>query len=516
MGLEINSTNSSNESLGNLEEKEELENNLIIQESKEFYWTGHPFVDAGLASILIYTGKQSPEELECKDIKDTISFASNLYSTPEFAKYLTRIFRNNNPILMINPSMRKFSTPDKLKSGLSDLFSLIPPLNEGNSKCQQCGLRRKISGMELRQVVPSKDKNKPKEVAGDIFPLLGTGGMRNFFPFANSLGADICASCLLLSQMMPLSTYAIQSKKGTVIGIFIIHVYPFDKMLEFSIESLNYTKENSLFSDARGFRRPENFFFKKIIEITRKVESGSNFWKNTTVTLYYFINGNRSGEQWIDIIHIPTQILKFIAFAGEKDYNGWKNILNRGWLIKKNKNGKSFGDLEKGYYNKVYSKLLNEESILPYFLNMQKKEANTKWRLLEFYCLEVLDLDKETLEFIKGIGDKIVVTVEQLEDNHLRKTIRELENAKKLYQFENFFVRLERIRQQKGIPDSLLSFDEFSIILTGYGEEIYTSWYVVKNLLLFRIYEKLHNRLMKTNSEDNSEETEEEMPFRGE
>ena len=509
-----NSTNS-NKFLKDSEENEKLENKLSIPNSKEFYWTGHPFIDAGLAFILLYTGKKTPEELEYDDIDDAISFASNLYSTSEFAKYLTRIFRNNNPILMINPSMRKFCTSDKLNSSLSELFRLIPPLNEGNSKCQYCGLRRKISGMELRHVVHSKDKSKPKEIAGDVFPLLGTGGMRNFFPFANSLGADICASCLLLSQMMPLSTYAIQNNKGTVVGVFLIHAYPFNKMLEFSMESINYTKENGLFSDARGFRKPENFFFKKIIEITRKIESGSSFWKNTTVTLYYFINGNRSGEQWINVIHIPTSVIKFIAFAGEKDYNGWKNILNRGWWIKKNKNAKSFGELEKGYSNRVYSKLLNEESILSYFLNIQKKKANTKWRLLEFYCLEVLSLDKETLEFIKGIGDKIVGTVEPLEDKDLRKTIRELENAKKLYQFENFFVRLEKIRQQKGIQNSLLTFDEFSMILTGYGEEIYTSWYVVKNLLLFRIYEKLHDRLMKEDREEIGEK-DEEMPFRGE
>jgi CRISPR-associated protein Cst1 len=508
MKAELNSTNS--------KENVELKKELTVQNTEEFYWTGHPFVDAGLAFILLYIGKQTPKEIEYENIKDAISFASNLYSKPEFAKYLTRIFRNNNPILMINPSMRRFSTPNKLEDSLSQLFNLIPLLNEENSKCQYCGFRRKISGMELRQVVPSKDKSKPKEVCGDVFPLLGTGGMRNFFPFANSLGADICASCLFLSQMMPLSTYAIQNKKGTVIGIFLIHAYPFDKMLEFSVESINHTKENSLFSDARGFRRPENFFFKKLIEITRKVESGSSFWKNTTVTLYYFINGNRSGEQWVDIMYIPTPVLKFIAFAGEMDYNGWKNILNRGWLIKKSKNKTSFGDLEKGYSNRVYSKLLNEEIILPYFLNIQKKEANAKWRLLEFYCLEVLGLDKDTLEFVKDVGDKIIGTVESLEDNQLRKTIRELENAKRLYQFENFFIRLEKIRQQNGIPNSLLTFDEFSTILTGYGEEMYISWYIVKNLLLFRIYEKLHNRLMKADSEEKDEETENEMPFGGE
>jgi len=44
----------------------------------------------------------------------------------------------------------------------------------------------------------------------------------------------------------------------------------------------------------------------------------------------------------------------------------------------------------------------------------------------------------------------------------------------------------------------LMTFDEFARILTAYGEDINISWKTVKNLLLFRIYEKLHNRLMKS------------------
>ena len=122
-------------------------------------------------------------------------------------------------------------------------------------------------------------------------------------------------------------------------------------------------------------------------------------------------------------------------------------------------------------------------------------------------------MDKEALEFIKSVADRIVETIEKLPDNKLSRRVRELERAEKLYQFEGFFIRVEKDRQEFGIPKALMSFDDFARILTSYGEDLNVSWKTVKNLLLFRIYEKLHDRLMKAASEEagESEEVEEEF-----
>lgn len=84
--------------------------------------------------------------------------------------------------------------------------------------------------------------------------------------------------------------------------------------------------------------------------------------------------------------------------------------------------------------------------------------------------------------------------------------IADLENAERLYVFERFFVRLEKKRQKLGIPEALISFDDFAKILTFYGENINLSWRSVRDLLLFRIYEKLHDELMGTISVNIDEE----------
>ena len=113
-----------------------------------------------------------------------------------------------------------------------------------------------------------------------------------------------------------------------------------------------------------------------------------------------------------------------------------------------------------------------------------------------------MGLNEKALDFIKDVGDRIVETLNMLPTNKMRKRVRELETAEEkgrgLGRFASFFVRLEKDRQELGIATPLMTFDEFAKILTAYGEDINVSWKTVKNLILFRIYEKLHDKLIET------------------
>jgi len=449
-----------------------------------FTWTGHPFTDAGLVALLLLSGKEKPEELTKEDIKNAVDFASRLYARKEWSSgYIHAMMLPNSGILMANPSMAKKRTPEAIKKNLLGL------LNEREDPrapiCEICGRRHA----------------RIKPVYRSDFPLVGTGGVPNYFPSGKD-GANICSHCLFLAQMMPLVAYRLSR-------VLIIHAYPYELMLGFHKEAIEDIKKSELASTARDFKRPENFLFEKLTEIGTKLEIGK--LENASITLYYFVNNNQSQE--MEVIYIPNPVLRFVAFAARKDRIGWANIVSMGWNKGCAKRlSKKPEEIPKSCSNDVYSKLLSGESILPYFIDFQNRKVNASWRLLSFYCSEVLGLDKEALEFIKGVADRIVETVEKLPDNKLSRRIRELERAEKLYQFESFFIRVEKDRQEFGIPEALMSFDDFARILISYGEDLNVSWKTVKNLLLFRIYEKLHDRLMKASLEEAEvEEAEEEF-----
>ncbi|AKG92216.1 CRISPR-associated protein, Cst1 family [Geoglobus ahangari] len=450
------------------------------QSGSLFYWTGHPFVDAGLVAILLIAGKKKPEDLTVEDVEKAISFAAELYATKEWStKYIHGMIFPNSGILMANPSMGKKRSPTSIAENLQSIFEELKSSDNDSPTCVLCGRR------------PAYSK---KDIYLSVFPLLGTGGVPNFFHSANLRGADICAHCVFLAQFMPLISYRLSR-------VLVIHAYPYELMLELSKEALEDIKKSKLASQARGFRRPENFLFHLVGEVTRKMES-SEFWENASVTLYYFICNNQN--QILDLIHIPTPVLRFVAYANYIDPMGWKRIVAMGWRVLPDEN--DFDKFERERRNVVYSRLLNNESILSYFYNSKERKVNTNWNLLAFYCQEVLGLDEKILEFVKDVGDRIVETIGMLPDHKLDDEVRSLERAEKLYQFEAFFIRIEKLRQNLGIDKPLMTFDEFARILMAYGEDVSISWKTVKNLLLFRIYEKLHDRLMKSAELDKIEE----------
>ncbi|AFN03914.1 type I-B CRISPR-associated protein Cas8b1/Cst1 [Pyrococcus furiosus DSM 3638] len=434
-----------------------------------FSWTGHPFVDGGLAALLLYSEKTRPEELTQEDIEKAIKFASELYARKDWSSsYLHALLFPNSGLLMANPSMAKKRTPENIAKNLE---SLLNEKEDPNAPiCEICGRRH----------------SRSKPVYRSEFPLIGSGGVPNYFPSGKE-GANICSHCLFLVQFLPLILYRLRR-------LLLIHTYPPELMLELHREALKDVRLTKLVSSGRGYQRPENFLFTLLTEVTIKTER-EELWENASITLYYFTNPNRERPKMM-IIHVPSSVTRFVAHAARHDLSGWKRIVAMGW--KK-------GSDEKSSPNEVYLKLLNGESILPYFINVAKRRTNASWDLLSFYCTEVLGLDEKALEFIKEVGDRIVETLKELPDNKLSARVRELERAEKLYQFEAFFVNLEKLRQRLGLKDPLLTFDEFARVLTIYGEDLEISWRTVRNLLLFRIYEKLHDRLAKIEASEEAE-----------
>ncbi|MEM0203995.1 MAG: type I-B CRISPR-associated protein Cas8b1/Cst1 [Archaeoglobaceae archaeon] len=435
---------------------------------KTLDWTGHPFADAGLVAILLLNNKNNPKDLTDEDVNHAIDFVSKLYAKDEWSsKILHGMIFPNNGILMANPSMKKKRSPENIAKNLLDLFSEINNYSKGPN-CVICGKR------------PVSHK---KDVYRDVFPLLGSSGVTNYFHSANPKGVDVCAHCLFLVQFMPIVCYQLPR-------ILLIHAYPYEIMMELAKDAINDVKKTMLASNAGNFRRPENYLFRKIVEITKNV--GTRYWEKASITLYYFICKNKDPQ--LDIIHVPTSAMVFVAYASSVDEEGWRKILIEGW----GNRDAEFDDLERDYRNEVYSRLLNEISILEYFFNRQNRSVNAKWDLLAFYCMEVLGMEERSLKFIREVGDRIVETLEKLPENKIRERVRELENAEKRFQFETFFVRLEKDRLELKIREPLLSYDEFASLLTAYGEDMGVSWRTAKNLLLFRIYERLHERLMKS------------------
>src|SRR6266568_2978243 len=58
-------------------------------------YTGHPFIDVGVAAITAYVQKRRPEEVTPEDLEKVVKYIEQNYVRPPLRGYLTMAFTSN-------------------------------------------------------------------------------------------------------------------------------------------------------------------------------------------------------------------------------------------------------------------------------------------------------------------------------------------------------------------------------------------------------------------------------------
>jgi CRISPR-associated protein Cst1 len=235
-----------------------------------------------------------------------------------------------------------------------------------------------------------------------------------------------------------------------------------------------------------NFTNPQNAIFELLSKIILEYEE--NWYEmNPSITFYYFTNYNQNPD--LEIIHFPDDVFRFLAqIKTSHFFNEWKTVVRKGYIYVK----KEDMDQEEKYKNKrnqVYLHLLKNENILRYFIDFKEKKILGPWGLVELYLMEVRKMEKERIEAIKKLGDKISEYIEKTDDT---KRINQLETAKNYTSLRNIFRFIERKMISVGYEEPLFTFDEYVNLLFPEG----SWWKETLDLLLFRIYENLHQYLV--------------------
>ncbi|MDD3874238.1 MAG: type I-B CRISPR-associated protein Cas8b1/Cst1 [Methanosarcina sp.] len=166
----------------------------------------------------------------------------------------------------------------------------------------------------------------------------------------------------------------------------------------------------------------------------------------------------------------------------------WMKIVRRGYF---NWDKIKEGDEYKNRGNSVYINLLKGHSIVRYFIDNKTRQVYGDWELLEFYLKEVRNMGDKRLGTLKKVGDSIS---EYIKDTQNIKRLNQLEMANNFATFRNLLRFIEKDRIKEGSQDSLFTLEEFMEDLFPEGV---LGWRETQDLLLFRIYENLHNWLVE-------------------
>ncbi len=428
---------------------------------------GNPFVDAGVTGICEWLGQNvQPEQITTDDLELVINDIAPMIQTKAGWANLHSIFPNS---VLTNPAFSKRDRVELLKVELKEYMDTISELNDAGN-CMGCGRRDANTYLSKTHV-----------------PLTGSGTLRNFFPaFAD--GAEYCTACTLAIQLSPLVFLATAGKFLT------LHSNSAKALRSWARICITDIRNQQLQQDITGcfnpgYKNPRNGIFYMTRQMLQYQEMRTD--EDISMQIYCWTNYNQGPE--LEMFYMPAAVFKFLRHAYQSPFDkAWQDIVQTGYG-RINWDKVETEDDYKNRINRVYENLLQDISILVYFIDRRHRKTRANWELLALYLKEVRTMEQTRLEKIKQVGDLIAECIQ--ESGSVRRLTR-LEGANSYEACRTVLLYIIRDRIRQGKQNPLFSLDDYVEYLFPESQDFTaTPFKETRDLLLFRVYERLHNWL---------------------
>ncbi len=399
-------------------------------------FTGHPFFDVGVATILAFAQKTHPEMISQADLEEIANFIEQSYVTPPLRSHLTMAFTSNAWFIQ-------------------DTYNPEKPHLADTERAARRATRREWATRHLRQW-----ENVPvSEVEGCVFtgepalavnlsgrlpesragrsqiPLLQGDDSINFFPFG-SPGILISGLAMLALQFFPLGC----AKCG--VGLLAVHTENEGLLFQITRRFLQHNLKAIAEAQAAGEEKlpksvhsPKTLLIETLLEVERDESTSHQAGTLASLTAYNFTNGKAPD---LILYQLPLEVMDFLITAQQAPYQAdWKQIANQGWQLAEPKKVKgeesSVANAQDTRRNALYEDLFDlphtaRRFIRTYFLRLPRrtpdevhlrrddplanKQDLVSWPLVELFLRKVNRMDKERVADICALGDKLAAYVQ--------------------------------------------------------------------------------------------------------
>jgi len=439
--------------------------------------TGDPFADIGGYAI-----EEISKREKQKNILELIEYVTDIYVEKWDAK-INPFFLNSK---ITQPAFNKERKKEETRKYFQSLLD--------NSAEHTFGFCR-MTGEETNLFPAGRDNSI----------LSGSGTFVNFHHFFET-GIMISKEAIIRFHFIPIACELLQGK------IALIHssnpdltkLFVQNKIKRNLADVGRNISEGILKSE---YKSPGTALFRFIDQIIQEKEEIVRD-KTSSLTLYQFTNFGATPE--IKIYNLPDSLFRFYQmtqrikyredwnkFTAQYYYNSeykgakWNNTSgNIEWNSKK----ESLNFTEKDYQswnNRIYNKLLNDQSILFEIRKWSSKEK-FDFEIVEIYQIGLRNMKSETINKINQMTDLIF---KMNDDDGIRKAVKTLSGARSNYDLRRFIIKDVVSKNYKQNPDG-----EPALTVEEYANYLFSdsnSSLETRDVLLIAIYQKLHERNMK-------------------
>lgn len=457
-----------------------------------FQTTGDPFIDAGrLAAQAVFRHQKlhSPTKENWLKAID--------YVVTQYQKH----WQSKIDAVSLNGWVSHNANKKKARSialkGFKDLFTRAEAgEGEVSGWCRGCG------------------QNKALFTAGrEILPLSGSGAFLNFH-HAHENGVQLCVECLGALFMVPLAI--MQCGKNLALLQTQTEVLQEFWLRNTVTQNLNnFARGNSESILRYSYGNIRNAFFSLVDSLIAEWYAAHRNFEPQDLRLFYFTNFGAKPE--CEIYDLPGSAFTFLWIVQNPNLpaiqSAWRRFVRRHYRIKEAQydessnawmktSGKNKGELQDENYknnpNKIHDMLLSGQNVLRLFYRRKEHKSLVPIEIVKAYILEVRFMKKERIDAVLRLADRISDLVQK---ENAPKLIHRLESSRFVYQFRAALLRLLKKSIAAGEETPLFTTEEYLTKLLPDGEP----WTDVRDLMLIRIYEKLHDFLQEKSEEIDEE-----------
>ncbi|MFN3706287.1 MAG: type I-B CRISPR-associated protein Cas8b1/Cst1 [Thermoflexales bacterium] len=462
-------------------------------------WTGDPYVDIGLATILAFCDKDDPAQLTPEDLEGVAQWIFDNYMRDPLRSFLTVAFTSN--AWFSNPSLKP---EQRAERGQQHLFAWRRG-DAGDARCVFTGLPAATLALSNRLA--------PGRGARAQIPLTQGDEDINFYPGGDT-GLPISGEALLCLQAFPLGCAKVNGR------LLAVHASQPALTLAFAREFLTANRRDIVLAQQAGEKKlPDTRYGIGTLlaeRLTHILDEGRYLADADTpfsITAYYLTNSGQSPE--VAIYHLPLGVSRFLRLARTPRYSAaWERLVRAAWPREdedaaggKRRRSAKAGAKPATRRNALYEDLLRLPEDAPRFLRAYllrdaqqqvksltsaKPNAATQtepaaWALTELFLREVMSMDKTRIEHIRALGDRLAEYVREENDRRFFHAFY-AEQRYPLLRNALLKANLSAIRRS-GQP--LITFEQFIEVFEE-GEDIpYKDWKLARDLVLIRMVEQL-------------------------
>lgn len=467
-------------------------------------YTGHPFVDVGIATITAFAGKKHPSDLTETDLDAIAEYMAQNYIVDPLKSFLTVAFPNSG---FTQPAYNK--QPEKRRIYAGQVLSAYRPEmpRQENVRCVFTGKPATALPLDVKGTLD------PGRTYRQHIPLITGEGIINFHPYGDA-GLPISGEALLALQALPLGCAKVAGR------LLAVHADDPDLTYRFARNFLHWNRKAIQTAQIAGQkklpeapRRVATLLIETLLALEQKRLEAEEEHAPTSITAYHFTNSGQGVD--LDIYHLPLEVMDFLRTVLTSRYReAWNALCQRGWEITQPKKRRRKGQPEEQTeprYNVLYEDLFRLPDVAAFFIrtyflrlpqrrvrpgdpratySLRQEAGLVSWQLVDLFLRKVVLMDKTRIEHIRTLGDTLADYVNAENDRRFFHTFL---TAGRYSDLRIALIKASNTRLKRG-QSPLITFDQFIAVFEE-GEEIpYDDWRLARDLVLIRMIECLYQQ----------------------